>query len=420
MEWNTTENLIYHIPKVFKYNSSIAIFNFIDTLIKITKSSIKFTYINVPNILYDIHTKKASIIIYQSFSHKNIEHIKHVYNEFLNKLKKSLLYNYNIKINEDIPIIVFFSINDNKFKKPFTGVWKMIQLLYRKQNKQIELLKCIMIGNLAGRLNYNKNKKDASASDRAFAHNINISFTTPDNFFDQKNKYKYKWEWDRNILSNNEKKYITKNKKNVPDIFNYINNMTNININTHRCFIIIITGLPFSGKTTLCSQLIEKWNKINSENSDNYVMLSDSLLKIDEINQKLINILSYFYNLSESESSHTSAELESPTNDIYSKKCIMIDIRFNYLNIISILKIIAKYKLYTVLIKPNISKKFIKLLNCIAVEKNDKTLMKKHEWSKHYIEINKLPNIKKLKYVEILEIQINPIECKEFWYEYSY
>jgi hypothetical protein len=99
---------------------------------------------------------------------------------------------------------------------------------------------------------------------------------------------------------------------------------------------------------------------------------------------------------------------------------IIIDVRFEYINIINILKIITKYKLHTLICKPKLSKKFIKLLNFIGVEKENKTLIKKYNWRNYYNELNKLSNIQNLSFVDYIDIPITPIICKEFWYEYSY
>jgi len=434
MEWKYTENIVYHIPKSFRYTSNIAIFNFIDTLIKVNKNNVKFTYANVPDMLYDIHLKNASIIIYQSFSNKNIDHIKHTYTVFLDKVTKTLK---KIKNVSDIPIMVFFSIDDNKFKKPLTGLWKMINLLYDKKQKHINLQKCIVIGHLAGRLDSNKNKKDKSVSDRAFANNINVKFSTPDGFFEKtKIKYKSHWEWDRNILSNNEKKYIIKNTKEIPNIFEYIYNLNKCSINYLNCQIIIITGLPFSGKTTLCKYLKRKWNEntsIHSNNSDNNkdiddkfsdcIVLSDSSLTTDEINIRLNNTLNYLSNLSNSDiynKENDNSVVEKIPSFSKNDKVIIIDVAFDYIKIINILKIIAKYKLYTTIVKPDISKKFIKLLNFIAAETEGKRIIKKHKWYHYHTEINKLSNLKNISYVNLVDMPLIPVICEEFWYEYSY
>ena len=211
MSWTKLENVIYHIPKNFKYNSNIAIFNFVNTLVKIkdtNESKFEFLFENVPEMLIQLHQKKASIIVYQSFSHNNIEFIEMLFFEFLNKLN-SIYFNQN-KINNEsnsnesninesnsnesnsneykIPVIAFFSIKNNNFSKPCTGIWKMINLLYMKKNKEIDATKCISVGNLAGRIKSDNTKKDYNVSDRAFANNIQIKFTTPENFFSNKKK----------------------------------------------------------------------------------------------------------------------------------------------------------------------------------------------------------------------------------------
>jgi DNA 3'-phosphatase len=486
MDWKQTQNLIYHIPKTFKYTSNIAIFNFIDTLIKVNKHSIKFTFSSVPHMLYNLYSKNASIIIYQSFSDNDIDHIKYTYSKFLNKIKEIVNTNNDDTIGidndaklRDIPIMVFFSTGCNKFKKPCTGLWQMINVLYNKKHKSIDLKKCIMVGHLAGRLDLNKVKKDKSVDDRAFAHNINMKFSTPSGFFENdKIKYKSQWEWDRNVLSENEKKYLIKNTTEIPDIFKKLYDLHKSYINNLECYIIIITGLPFCGKTTLCKYLKKTWDEHNLSNNDlstndlstndlsnndlstndlstndlstndlstndlstndlsnndlstnDCIVLSDSSLSMEEIPIQLTGILNHLYNNKDTTSSNKRNSETTNTgdinniynsDDIYSKKVIIIDVVFDYVNILKILKIIALYKLYILIVKPNSSNKFIKLLNFISAEKNNKKIIKKYDWRNYHNKLNKLSNIKILNYIDYIDTPIIPVLCKEFWYEYSY
>ena len=427
MNWTKLENVIYHIPKDFRYMPNIAIFNFIGTLIKKKNSNDKsnnweFLYKNILDKLIQLHKNNASIIVYQSFSHCNIEFIKMIFFEFLNKIN----YTYNQELsgsNESvvpvykIPIIAFFSIKNNNFNKPCTGLWRMINLLYKKKNKKIDTNKCLMVGNLAGRLDINNNKQDYSVSDRAFAHNIQVKFSTPNNFFNNKLTYS-RWQWDKCILSYNEKQHLMNIKESiyVPNILNELPKNTNISYN-----IVIVTGMPSSGKTTICENLKKLWEEryksniytIDENNNNNNINCNIfSNIYIQEIINDLDNVLKNSY---KQKSNSNGVHIDNINN------LIIIDIDFNYINIIKIIKIIAKYKLYILLVETNLSKKFNKLLNFINVEKNNKNIIKKHEWNICYSENNKIHKlVNNLTYIKYIKLPIIPIPSKEFWYEYSY
>ena len=100
--------------------------------------------------------------------------------EYIDDIRKSIEL---FQTEAGIPIISFISTRINKYSKPFTGMWKIIELLYRRESKTIEKPLSLVIGNKAGRINIKRRKIDKNCSDRAFAHNIKLNFTTPDRFF---------------------------------------------------------------------------------------------------------------------------------------------------------------------------------------------------------------------------------------------
>ena len=401
MEWNSTSNIIYFISKKFIYSPNVSIFNFIDTLVKVNKDGIKFFYKNIPEKFYNLYKNNASIVIYQSISENNINYIQEKFLLFIDKLNYEINNTYNNKIENNnksikLPIMVFFSIKNNSFAKPCTGVWKMINLLYKKKKKLINSNKCIMVGNLAGRIKENNIKKDINVSDRAFAFNINIKFSTPEGFF-KNNEIKHisKWRWDEKFLSNNEKKYLIEQKSNIssPNIINNIMKLDNL------CKIIFITGMPSSGKSAICKNLQKKIYETNNK----------IICKIlDENTNIIIKKIEFILN--------------NHLNDKKSTELILlIDITFNYIEFINILKILIKFKLQTLIIETSINDKFNKLLNFINVENNNIYIIKPYEWKKYNSEINKIPKlINNLKFIKYIKLPILPNISKEFWYEYSY
>ena len=165
--------------------------------------------------------------------------------------------------------------------------------------------------------------------------------------------------------------------------------------------------MPSSSKTTICKNLKELWYEKNNK----YKKPECIILNNIDINPILNDLEKILY---------TNINQNSIKNDDI-EGLIIIDIDFNYINIIKILKITSKYKLNILVIETKLSEKFNKLLNFINVEKNNKNIIKKHEWKRYYVENNKINKlVNNLNYIKHIKIPITPIISKEFWYEYSY
>ena len=84
---------------------------------------------------------------------------------------------YSIYKDINIPLIFLISDKDDNYRKPNTGLWEV--LLKEGISKEGSFY----VGDAAGRLEDEKNKKDFSDSDRKFAKNVGIPFYTPESFF---------------------------------------------------------------------------------------------------------------------------------------------------------------------------------------------------------------------------------------------
>ncbi|GIQ88115.1 polynucleotide kinase 3 phosphatase, partial [Kipferlia bialata] len=72
----------------------------------------------------------------------------------------------------------------NQYRKPATGMWDYVVSLIEASGRTVDKDKSLMVGDAAGRpKGPGRPKKDFSASDRLFAHNIGISFHTPEDAF---------------------------------------------------------------------------------------------------------------------------------------------------------------------------------------------------------------------------------------------
>ena len=243
--WKHVDTVTYYISDDFKFSPSIAIFSFIGTIVKkvdLATAQPKYTF---PEAILKEKMESigaASIIVYDSFNTTNLTSIKTAFEQFQKLI--------------GCPMIAFFSTARNKYSKPFTGVWKLIELLYKKHEKTINKPSSLIIGNRAGRVTIKQIKKDRDCTDRAFANNISISFVTPEKFFLNDNKLSL-WAWDT-ILNKKAREKLVADNKSVPIILDEIKLLPKSDKYT-----IIITGPPSCGKTTLAKKIKRKWDAEN-------------------------------------------------------------------------------------------------------------------------------------------------------------
>jgi bifunctional polynucleotide phosphatase/kinase len=217
-------------------NKIVAGFDMDNTIIK-TKSGKKFPidkndwtwlYDNVPQILIDL-SKTYTIII---FTNQNglmkgktkLDDLKHKF--------------YSIHKELNINILFVVANEDDYYRKPSIGMWDYII------EKGFIKKESFYVGDAAGRIKCDKYKKDFSDSDRKFALNVGIDFYTPEVYFLHNKDTKKEREYE---LKGYDLKYTQKfkNKK--------------LKFNKKNKNMILITGLPGSGKTYLAKTLEEKY-----------------------------------------------------------------------------------------------------------------------------------------------------------------
>lgn len=256
--------LLYFISNNFAYRESVAITAFNHTLIDDTIKKEKIPLMNLYNdnvitFLEQIN-EHGSIIIIEN-SHNTIDTLKSTIGQFF-----SLIDNES----RNIPFMIFFSLKNNRFKKPYTNIFKKIQDIYSKhsmenstnENLEISLDNSIVIGNNAGRLQSSIFKKDLSDCDRAFASNIGISnFRTPNQVFANDSTQR-QWKWSNDVI----KSILDKQRLIIEPSFNDIlgnfdiKDIKDIKSNEQQTeqtqkLIVFISGAPTSGKTLMGNRI---------------------------------------------------------------------------------------------------------------------------------------------------------------------
>ena len=136
-----------------------------------------------------------------------------------------------------VPIQVFVATTDDEYKKPATGMW---DLMVSRYNGGVapDLARCTYVGDAAGRPaapERHRGKKDFSCSDRKFAHNVGMSFATPEEFFLGEAPADFDWD--------------------APDLTAYTGDdaaAAAAAIGKEPQEMVVFVGFPASGKSTFC------------------------------------------------------------------------------------------------------------------------------------------------------------------------
>ena len=171
--------------------------------------------------------------------------------------------------DKNIPILAIFALEKNNFRKPHTGMMKLLDELYmRTGHGKISHKDSLFIGDAAGRKptmhKRVKEKADFSHVDRAFAFNTCLNFLTPDEFFLKSRKRP--WVFPNTLLMMEEKKkqmelgkILKKEEPFNGGVYNYfLDNFPQV-----KQFFIILVGYPTSGKTQMANYI--------KSNTDEYV-----------------------------------------------------------------------------------------------------------------------------------------------------
>ena len=258
-----------------KNSGKIAGFDLDSTLIKTQSGRVRpkdkfdwqFYVSNLKEVLLNLQKEDYNIVIFtnQSGLSKSEEKRK----DFLFKIN-SILF----ELGHQLKISYFIANTYNRYRKPMIGFLDLLKEEYGK----INFKKSFYCGDAAGRpanwkYSYDGNeflnkKKDFSASDLYFAHNMNFRFYTPEEFFFNKN-----FTSDTVLLP--DRTFLDYYHKKT-------NNEFNLKLKNTEKYLIMMIGLPASGKSYL-SKIIKNIHK----NFNFQIINQDGLVTKSKFNKLL-------------------------------------------------------------------------------------------------------------------------------------
>jgi hypothetical protein len=290
--WNILDSVLFYSDKSFEFRPKVIILEIDNCLIK---------YIS-KNDLYDtFNTNKLEIYAHDFMQRLTKETVDTSIIVISNQINRS---KYNIdsikkkfehaKKILNKPLLGLFALDKNKFMKPHTGLYLLLQGYYKKYGFNITDTR--VISNEGGIIENVVKKGDNiqkviySDVDRAFANNIDAVYYTIDEYMTPRKKTPFKWNSEiispetrdvlyqeimklntsiKEICAETKATNIIMKKPSQNHIAKYSNQLDNaiINIftilqemrNTSEIFIIFILGPPRSGKTRFTRQLIRYW-----------------------------------------------------------------------------------------------------------------------------------------------------------------
>ena len=358
--------------------------------------NMKLKYKNVCSKLLDLYNQHVSIIVYQSSDNHNIEPI-------FNKFNKIIFEKTGIKI----PIMAFFTNLRNRYSKPFTGMWELINDIYAKNNSKIDVEKSVVIGHKSGEVptSINRSCIKYTCVDRAFAHNINMTFIRPETFF-LNSHMPVSWRWNDMTPSKFKLQKLCDKKQTPPTILDEINLLPDADKYT-----IIVTGNRTCGKTTLSQKIKKKWDAdfINTCKNKNYN------------NQYMIHVISDADDLYSHKKVANAKKLclNNVKTQLGQNNSIIVDTLYDHSHIMKIVKLSMETQTPILIIHIKSTENVNTLFRYMKTQVNNTKLYTYH-LKKNFDDDIKL-NINMYSQIPCIRCVLYPLilqQSEELWFEY--
>jgi len=246
MKFLNEETCYYHY--VENSNKQILGFDLDSTLIK-TKSGAKFPKDDEDWVYQYPIVKEKLMQLKDKFNIVIFSNQKGLNN-------KAKINEFNKKINDiysdlGFEVSIFISTQDDIYRKPHTGMYKLFLKLSNFKDEDIETL--IYCGDAAGRL-YSNGTKDFSISDHYFAFNIDSEYKLPEDVFKiKKESAKIIDQYDKINLHS----YIQEKKSEE------LEKLKDSKQKQEQKQLILMVGLPGCGKSTIVRKYFSGWKVIS-------------------------------------------------------------------------------------------------------------------------------------------------------------
>lgn len=153
----------------------------------------------------------------------------------------------------DIPTSVYGATGQDIFRKPRTGMWKELCEDHDLAENDVDKDESFFIGDAGGRVVERAGEvKDFSCSDRNFAHNIGITYKTPEEYFLDEKARKFQRDLDFSIQS-----HLPQTRQDRSDLFQRQNDKE----------IVLFCGSPGAGKSSFYRANLEPlgYKRVNQD-----------------------------------------------------------------------------------------------------------------------------------------------------------
>ena len=187
--------LIYNHPS-FQFNSVVVLVEFEGCLINKLPATQLYHAIN-PNIVTPYNEEFIKVLKKES-GDVGVIIVSNVFGSgklVIDSLKRKVESFYN---KYGLNALAFFTLKPNRFSKPHTGVWTLINTFYKRNGHMIT--KACVVSDFGGRLVEREARSgviriiaDRTDMDRSFANNIKIPYKTINEYLNSNVVEKFNW-----------------------------------------------------------------------------------------------------------------------------------------------------------------------------------------------------------------------------------